>query len=108
MKIRRNDQVMVITGRDKGKTGKVTRVIPDTQMVVVEGINIAKRHTKPSSKHPQGGILDITRPISAAKVMVVDPVTGAPSRVGYSITKDGSKERVFKPSRYAKTKKAKA
>lgn len=108
MKIKRNDQVVVIAGKDKGKTGKVTHVIPATEMVVVEGVNVVKRHTKPSGKHPQGGILDITKPISVAKVMVIDPATGAPSRVSYSIKKDGSKERVFKPSRYAKIKKAKA
>lgn len=106
MKIQRNDQVMVLAGKDKGKTGKVTAVFPANGTVLVEGINVIKRHTKPSSKNPQGGILDVTKPIAAAKVMVVDPTTGTPSRVGYKQTKDGKKERVFKPSRYAKVKKA--
>jgi len=106
MKIRKDDQVMVLAGKDKGKTGKVLAVVPAEQAVLVEGINVVKRHTKPSSKNPQGGILEVTKPISAAKVMVVDPTTGLPSRVGYTKTKDGKKERVFKASRYAKVKKA--
>jgi large subunit ribosomal protein L24 len=97
---------MVITGRDKGKTGKVTKVLPGIGAVVVEGLNVVKRHTKPSNKNPQGGILEISKPIPAAKVMVIDPHTGKPSRVGYKVTKEGNKERVFKPSRYDKVKKA--
>lgn len=106
MKIKRDDKVLVISGRDRGKTGKVTRVLPTQQAVVVEGINVVKRHTKPSNKQPQGGILELTKPIASSKVMVVDPATGAPSRVGYRATKDGAKERVFKPSKYKKEKKA--
>lgn len=106
MKIQRNDQVMVLAGKYKGKTGKVTAVLPSDNTVVVEGINVVKRHTKPSSKNPQGGILEVTKPISIAKVMVVDPTTGTPSRIGYKQTKDGKKERMFKPSRYAKVKRA--
>jgi len=106
MKIRKGDTVMVITGRDKGKTGEVTAVIPKDAKVVVNGVNVSKRHTKPSQKFPQGGILDLTKPIDTAKVMVIDPTTGKPSRVSYRINKDGSKERVFKASRYEKVKKA--
>ena len=106
MKIRREDQVMVITGKDKGKTGKVTQVIPKRNAVIVDGLNVVKRHTKPSDKFPQGGILEINKPIDASKVMVLDPTSGKPARVGYKLTKDGVKERVFKESRYAKPKKA--
>lgn len=106
MKIRKQDQVMVLSGKDKGKTGKVTAVFPADRTVLVEGINVVKRHTKPSSKNPQGGILEVTKPIAASKVMVIDPTSGVPSRVGYTKTKDGQKERAFKPSRYAKVKKA--
>jgi large subunit ribosomal protein L24 len=105
MKLRKGDQVMVLTGRDKGKTGEITTVLPAEGKVVVNGVNIVKRHTKPSSKHPQGGILDLTKPVDISKVMVIDPTTGAPSRIGYKTTKEG-KERVFKPSRYKKVKKA--
>lgn len=106
MKLRKGDKVMVITGRDKGKTGEVTAVLPRQEKVIVSGVSIAKRHTKPSQKHPQGGILELTKPIDIAKVMAVDPGTGTPSRIGFRINKDGSKERVFKPSRYQKEKKS--
>lgn len=106
MKIRRDDQVMVITGKDRGKTGKVTQVIPKMNAVIVDGLNVVKRHTKPSNKIPQGGILEISKPINASKVMVIDPTSGKPSRVGYRLTKEGLKERVFKESRYQKPKKA--
>jgi large subunit ribosomal protein L24 len=98
MKLRKDDKVIVITGRDKGKTGTVQAVLPKENKVVVENINVFKRHTKPSNKIPRGGILDITKPIDASKVMAVDPVTGHPARIGYSIKADGSKERVFKVS----------
>ncbi len=105
MKLRKEDQVVVIAGRDKGKTGKISRVFPKDGSVLVEGVNVIKRHTKPSSKHPQGGILEIAKPIAASKVMVLDPVSGTPARVGFRLTQDGTKERVFKPSRYEKPKK---
>ena len=106
MKLRKGDKVFVITGKDKGKTGSVSAVLPREDKVVVDGVNVVKRHTKPSQKHPQGGILEITKPIAVSKVMAVDPDTGAPSRIGYRINQDGSKERVFKPSKYKKVKKA--
>lgn len=106
MKLRKDDKVVVITGRDKGKTGKVTAVLPQTGMVVVENINVVKRHTKPSNKQPRGGILDITKPIHASKVMVLDPGSGKPARIGYEIKPDGSKERIFKVSRHAESPKA--
>ncbi|HEX4201993.1 MAG TPA: 50S ribosomal protein L24, partial [Chthoniobacterales bacterium] len=98
MKLRKQDKVIVITGRDKGKTGVITAVLPAVNMVVVENINVVKRHTKPSNKQPRGGILDITKPISAAKVMILDPSSGKPARIRYEIKPDGTKERVFKVS----------
>ena len=99
MKLRKDDKVVVITGRNKGKTGTVLAVLPKENKVVVENVNVVKRHTKPSQKQPRGGILEITKPIDASKVMVIDPTTGKPARIGYEIKPDGSKERVFKPSR---------
>ncbi len=98
MKLRKLDKVIVITGRDKGKTGTVTAVLPAENKVVVEGINIVKRHTKPSQKQPRGGILDITKPIGASKVMVIDPASGKPARISYEIKPDGTKERIYKVS----------
>lgn len=98
MKLRKSDTVIVITGRDKGKTGKILSVLPTAGSVLVEGINVVKRHTKPSQKAPRGGILDVTKPISASKVMVVDPTTGKPARIGYAFKADGTKERIFKVS----------
>jgi len=102
MKLRKEDNVIVIAGRDKGKTGKVLSVIPTENKVLVEGINVSKRHTKPSQKLPRGGILDVTKPIDVSKVMVVDPTTGKPARIGYAFKADGTKERIFKVSASAK------
>ncbi len=98
MKLRRDDMVVVIAGRDKGKTGKVMVVVPKENKVVVEGVNIVKKHTKPSQKNPKGGILDITKAIDVSKVMVIDPKTGKPARIGFNVTAKG-KERVFKVGR---------
>jgi large subunit ribosomal protein L24 len=107
MKLKREDKVVVITGRDKGKTGKVMSVFPQTSQVVVEGVNIVKRHTKPSQKSPRGGIIEITKPINVSKVMVLDPQTDQPARIGYIIKADGTKERTFKVSRNHEGKKTK-
>lgn len=109
MKLRRDDNVMVMYGRDKGKTGRVLVVLPRENKVVVEGINIAKRHTKPSDKNPRGGIIELTKAIDSSKVMVLDPDTKLPARIGYRFAADGSKERVFKvgPQRKAAKKSTK-
>ena len=98
MKLKRDDKVIVILGKDKGKTGTVLAVLPAQNKVLVENINVVKRHTKPSSKIPRGGILDVTKPIDASKVMVIDPTSGKPARIGYEIKADGTKERIFKVS----------
>ncbi len=110
MKLRRDDMVVVIAGRDKGKTGKVVAVVPKENKVVVEGVNIIKKHTKPSQKNPKGGILEIVKAIDASKVMVIDPKTGKPARIAYNVTAKG-KERVFRVGKMAapaKPKKAEA
>jgi large subunit ribosomal protein L24 len=106
MKLRKGDNVVVLAGKDRGRSGEIMAVLPKQNKVVVSGVNIAKRHTKPSSKHPQGGILELTKPMDISKVMAIDPQTGVPGRIGYEIKKDGSKERVIKPSRRPKVKKA--
>jgi large subunit ribosomal protein L24 len=96
MKLKRDDTVMVMAGRDKGKTGKITAVLPAKNQVIVENINVSKRHTKPSDKNPRGGILDLIKPIDISKLMVIDPESGLPARIGYVINDAGVKERVFK------------
>ena len=106
MKLRKDDEIMVITGKYKGQTGKVLSVYPTENKVLVENINVVKRHTKPSTKNPRGGILDITKPIDVSKVMVIDPVSKQPARIGYTIAADGSKERIFKVSPNRKDKPA--
>jgi large subunit ribosomal protein L24 len=98
MKIKREDKVMIILGKDKGKTGTVMAVLPAQNKIVVENLNVIKRHTKPSQKQPRGGILEIAKPIDISKVMVLDPHSGKPARIGYEFKADGTKERIFKVS----------
>ena len=88
MKIRKNDMVMVIAGNDRGKAGKVLKVFPKKYRVIVEGINLRKRHTKPNQKNPQGGILEKEAPINASNVMILDPKTNEPTRVGSRVILD--------------------
>jgi large subunit ribosomal protein L24 len=88
MKIHKNDNVMVIAGNDRGKTGKVLKVFPSISRLIVEGINIKKRHTKPSQKNPQGGILEKEAPIHISNVMLIDPKSNTPTRLGAQIILD--------------------
>ncbi|MDR3626297.1 MAG: 50S ribosomal protein L24 [Ignavibacteriaceae bacterium] len=88
MKIKKNDNVIVISGNSKGKTGKVLKVFPKEERVIVEGINLRKRHTKPSQGNPQGGILEKESPINASNVMIIDPNNNQPSRLGSQIILD--------------------
>lgn len=96
IRLKKGDTVVVLTGKDKGKTGKVTATHPTLNKVTVEGINLAKKHVKPNRQYPQGTILEITRPIWVSKVAVVEPTSKKASRIGYTIDKDGKKTRVFK------------
>ena len=89
MKLKTGDLVAVIAGKDKGKQGNITAVHFKDNKVTVEGVNTVKRHTKPSQKNPQGGITLKTLPIHVSNVMLVDPKTGKPTRVGKKKTKDG-------------------
>lgn len=92
-KIKKGDNVVVLSGKDKGKTGTVARVLPKDGKVIVEGVNIATRHRKPSQANPQGGIERREAPMHISKVAVADPKTGKPTRVRFEI-KDGKKVRV--------------
>jgi large subunit ribosomal protein L24 len=97
MKIRKNDAVMVIAGNARGKTGKVLKVYPERLRIIVEGVNIMKRHTKPSQKNPQGGIVQREAPIHVSNVMLLDPKENQPTRVGTKVVKDdttGKKRRL--------------
>ena len=98
IRLKKGDTVMVRTGKNKGKTGKVLATHPQDNTVTVEGINIIKRHQKPTRAYPQGGIIEITKPIAVSKVGIVDPGSKRPSRIGYKVDKDGKKTRVFKVS----------
>jgi large subunit ribosomal protein L24 len=96
MKIKKNDMVMIIAGNDRGKTGKILKVFPKINKVIIEGINMRKRHTKPTQKSPQGGILEKEAPINASNVMMLDPKTNEPTRLGAQIILDektGKKKR---------------
>lgn len=97
MKIRRDDEVLVISGKDKGVKGKVVRVIPKLNQVVVEGVNIVRRHMRPSPAHPEGGVIPVTKPIHASNVQIVDPTSGKPTKVGFKVV-DGKKTRFAKAS----------
>lgn len=96
MKIKKNDDVIVISGRDKGKIGRVTEVFPKESRVKVEGINVVKRHTKPSQQG-EGGIIDKELSIHVSNVAHLDPKTNKPTRVGYKMV-DGKKSRYAKAS----------
>lgn len=88
MKIHKNDNVMVISGNARGKTGRVLKVFRDEGRVIVEGVNIIKRHTRPSQKNPKGGIVQKEAPISLSNVMVICPKCNQPSRVGRKAVTD--------------------
>jgi len=97
LKIKKGDRVVVITGRDKGKTGEVTRVLPKDSRVVVQGVNIVKRHQR-QTQTQQGGIIEKEATIHISNVAHIDPKTEKPTRVGYKVQDDGRKIRVAKRS----------
>ena len=92
-KIKKGDSVVVLAGKDKGRTGEVTRVLPKEGKVVVAGVNVATRHRKPTQANPQGGKEGFEAPMAISNVAVADPKTGAPTRVRFE-TRDGKKVRV--------------
>lgn len=97
-KIKKGDRVQVITGGDKGKQGEVLRVMPKENRAVVQGVNIAKRHTKARSMGEQGGIVSKEATINLSNLALLDPKTGKPTRVGFRVLADGKKVRVAKAS----------
>ncbi|MCX6533848.1 MAG: 50S ribosomal protein L24 [Actinobacteria bacterium] len=94
MKIKKGDNVIVISGKDKGKEGTVSRVMPRSNQLLVDGINVVKKHQKPSGKNQQGGVIDRDMPLDASNVMFVHK--GKPTRVGYKVLADGKKVRIAK------------
>ncbi len=97
MKIHKNDNVMVVAGNDRGKTGKILKVFPNKSRIIVEGINLRKRHSKPTQKNPQGGIIEKEASIDISNVMLIDPNNNEPTRLGSQIILDektGKKKRV--------------
>lgn len=98
IKLKKDDNVIVTTGKHKGKTGKVMSLHPERNAVTVSGINVIKKHQKPNREHPQGGIIEVTKPIHVSKVAIVEPTTKKPSRIGYKVSADGKKTRIYKSS----------
>lgn len=100
IRIKKGDTVIVRTGKFKGKTGTVIATHPSENKVTIEGINVVKKAIKPSTnnKYPQGGIIEITKPMWVSKVAILEPTSKKPSKIGYSIAKDGTKTRVYKKS----------
>lgn len=96
--IRKGDTVFVNAGEDKGKTGKVIRVIADKKRAVVEGVNIVSKNQKPNAKYPQGGIIKMEAPIHISNLNVVDPASGKPTRIGRRKNEDGKTIRYAKKS----------
>ena len=96
MKLKKGDTVEVITGKDKGKQGEIEHVYPSSNKIIVQGVNTAAKHSKPSRANEQGGIIDKDMPIDASNVMLVHK--GNKVRVGYKVNDDGSKVRIARPS----------
>ena len=96
MKIKKGDRVVVLKGKDRGKEGTVMRVLPTEGKVIVDGVNVAKKHQKPTKSTMQGGIIDKDMPIDATNVAILSPKDGKATRVGYKIEDDGTKVRICK------------
>lgn len=96
MKIHKSDKVKIITGKDKGKTGKVEKVYPKKGKLLVAGVNIYRKHLKPRGEKNPGGIVDISKPIDVSNVVLICPNCNKETRIGYSIDKKGGKTRICK------------
>ncbi|HAM09187.1 MAG: 50S ribosomal protein L24 [Bacteroidetes bacterium GWE2_41_25] len=98
LKIKKGDQVMVITGESKGQKGRVLEVNREKERILVEGVNLVSKHTKPNAKSPQGGILKKEAPVHISNLMVIDPASGNPSRVGRKLSEKNKLVRYSKKS----------
>lgn len=96
--VKKDDQVIVLAGTDKGKTGKVLKVLVEKQRAIVEGVNIVKKSAKPSAKNPQGGIVEMEAPIHISNLSLIDPKSGKATRIAIRVKEDGSKVRIAKKS----------
>jgi large subunit ribosomal protein L24 len=96
MKVIKNDLVLVVSGNYKGKKGKVLKVFPKENRVIVEGVNFIKRHTRPTQKNPQGGIIEKEAPIQASNLLVICPKCDSPSRIGRKVLENGKRVRICK------------
>ena len=96
--IKKNDTVVVLAGEDKGKTGKVLKVLVEKNRALVEGVNMVSKSTKPSAMNPQGGIVKQEAPIHISNLSLIDPKSGKATRVGIKVTEDGKKVRIAKKS----------
>ena len=98
MHVKKGDTVIVIAGKDKGKKGRVLAAYPKKERVLVEGINLVKKHSRPSQANPQGGIVTQEAPIHVSNVSLIDPKTGNATRIGYKVLENGKKVRYAKKS----------
>ena len=96
--IKKGDTVIVLSGEDKGKKGKVLKVLVDKQRAIVEGMNIVTKSSKPSAKNPQGGLVKVEAPIHISNLSLVDPKSGKPTRIAIKVNADGKKVRIAKKS----------
>ena len=96
--IKKGDTVVVLSGEDKGKTGKVLKVLKEKQRAIVEGVNIVTKSAKPSAKNPQGGFTKIEAPIHISNLSLIDPKSGKPTRIAIKVNDDGKKVRIAKKS----------
>jgi large subunit ribosomal protein L24 len=95
-RLQRGDMVQIISGKHRGQKGRVKKVLVEDDKVIIEGLNLVKRHTKPTPRNQQGGIVEREAPLHASKVMPIDPETGKPTRVKIKVEENGNKVRVAK------------
>ena len=98
IRLKLGDTIIVRSGKYKGKTGKITATHPAINKVTIDGINIVKKHQKPNKQYPQGGIIELTKPMDVSKVGIYEPTLKKASRISYKLNDDGVKTRVFKAS----------